>query len=550
MAWSSTVRSFSALLGVCLLVTCTPAPSEATPQAGAVAGSFTIAGTVVSRVDGHPLARARVNVRMVSNAKNVWSMVTSEDGRFVFNGLPAGKYSLFGAKRGFIPSGYDEHEQFSTAIVTGTNLDTGNLVLRLPPVAVISGKIVDETGEPVRNAVVRLYRYDHNQGVGQVRGVRATQTDDQGSYEMAPLIPGTYFLSATATPWYAVHPSSQPGEQNNNAVTAVDRTLDVAYLMTYYGDVTDPDSATPIPVRGGDRLEADIHLSPVPALRLLFHVPGDGSGGFTFPQLQQSSLDGSEPVQVAGSQMISPGIMEVTGIPAGRYDVRIIGNASGGQMNGVDLSTDGQEVDTSVAQALSNVTLTVSVPEKEKVTPQIGVALRSGRRVVVGQMVNAKGEVVFQQIAPGQYDIMAWGLSKPYSIAHISAAGAKVSGHTLTVTAGASPAVSLTLVAGTTEIQGVVHRGGKPFAGAMVVLVPGNPDADHDLFRRDQSDQDGTFSLRGVIPGAYTVLAIENGWELDWSQPGVLAAYMKHGQPIAVGSQSVRLPGPIEVQSK
>jgi hypothetical protein len=99
----------------------------------------------------------------------------------------------------------------------------------------------------------------------------------------------------------------------------------------------------------------------------------------------------------------------------------------------------------------------------------------------------------------------------------------------------------------------VAKRAGKAFAGAMVVLVPKNPESERDLFRRDQSDLDGTFSLHGVIPGFYTLIAIENGWDLDWSQPGVIAAYRKHGRAIQVASQSARLTNvtePIEVQSK
>ncbi len=49
----------------------------------------------------------------------------------------------------------------------------------------------------------------------------------------------------------------------------------------------------------------------------------------------------------------------------------------------------------------------------------------------------------------------------------------------------------------------------------MIALVPRDPDADRELFRRDQSDLDGTFSLGNVIPGEYTVVAIENGWDLN-----------------------------------
>jgi hypothetical protein len=173
--------------------------------------------------------------------------------------------------------------------------------------------------------------------------------------------------------------------------------------------------------------------------------------------------------------------------------------------------------------------------------------------VLAWQPVDPKGEVVSQQIAAGRYEVLVWGAEKPYSIAHMAVGGAEVSGHTLTVPAAASLSISLALVGGSAEIQGSVKRAGKAFAGAMVVLVPKNPELDRDLFRRDQSDLDGTFSLRGVIPGSYTVLAIENGWDLDWSQPGVIAAYVKHGRPIEVGNQGGRpidLREAIEVQSK
>jgi hypothetical protein len=68
----------------------------------------------------------------------------------------------------------------------------------------------------------------------------------------------------------------------------------------------------------------------------------------------------------------------------------------------------------------------------------------------------------------------------------------------------------------------------------MVVLVPQSLQGNADLFRRDQSDSDGTFSLYQVVPGRYTVVAIENGWNLDWQNPDVLRPYLEHGQSIEV----------------
>ena len=138
------------------------------------------------------------------------SVVTGDDGKFTFNAIPAGKYSLAGTKRGYITAAYDQHDQFSTAIVTGADLDTENLVLRLAPAAVISGKILDESGEPVRHASVTAYFDDHSSGVDQIRQARGTQTDDLGAYELPSLNPGTYFLSVDAKPWYAIHPASTP----------------------------------------------------------------------------------------------------------------------------------------------------------------------------------------------------------------------------------------------------------------------------------------------------------------------------------------------------
>ena len=140
-----------------------------------------------------------------------------------------------------------------------------------------------------------------------------------------------------------------------------------------------------------------------------------------------------------------------------------------------------------------------------------------------------------------------------HAIARMSAEGAQVSGHTLNLAAGSSPSLSVTLASGSAEVEGIAKRSGKLFAGAMVVLVPKNPEANRDLFRRDQSDLDGTFVLHGVIPGSYTLLAIDNGWDLDWSKPGVIAVYLKHGRTIQVGSQSgrpINVAEPIQVQSK
>jgi hypothetical protein len=93
------------------------AGARAAPQAADApqtisGGAYRIAGTVVSKADAHPLARARITVRDAKDPQKLDSVITAEDGRFEFTRLPAGKYSLTGAKRGFISASYDQHDQF------------------------------------------------------------------------------------------------------------------------------------------------------------------------------------------------------------------------------------------------------------------------------------------------------------------------------------------------------------------------------------------------------------------------------------------------------
>lgn len=516
-------------------------------------GGFRIAGHVVNSKTGYPLARARVSISDTRNRQRSISLLTSEDGKFEFSGVTAGKFALEGAKRGFIRASYDQHDQFSTAIVTGAGLDTENLTLRLDPVAVLTGKVLDESGDPVRNATVTVYREDHFSGVSRIRRFRAGQTDDRGSYEISPLDAGTYFVAARAKPWYEVHPrKSQPAEAEN-LPTAVDSSLDVAYPTTYYADTTQSDEATPIPIRGGDHLEVDIHLNPVPALHLLMQDV-DGRGGFNMPMLQESSFEGSEQVLSAGVQMVSPGLYEITGLPAGRYTARFSSNGQMGPPNPVDLTTDGQELAAPTGEAPSTLKASVRISRETKLPSPMFLILRDSKgKTVTGREVDAEGQADFGSIAPGIYNFGAYTQNTAYSVVRISTPGSDISGNRLTVTPGSPTAVSLTLVAGVVNVEGFAKRAGKPAPGTMIALVPKDPEHNRELFRRDQSDLDGSFSLRSVIPGAYTVVAIENGWDLDWAQPSVIAHYAEHGESVTIDQRSegtVHLPAVVEVQPR
>lgn len=514
------------------------------------AGPFRIAGTVVSAKDGRPLPRARVSILDTTNRQLEQSMITGEDGHFEFEGVRAGKYALQGARRGYLAAGYDAHQQFSTAIVTGAGLDTENLVLRLAPEAVLEGHVVDETGDPVRHATVTLWRDDHSSGVSRIMRARVSSTDDLGAYEFAFLNEGTYFLSASATPWYAVHPRATP--QKGAGPSAVDRSLDVAYPVTYYADATEADEATPILIRGGDRLDIDLHLSPVPALHVIFRQEQKQGEVFS-PMLAKRVFDGTDATQgVEMMNMVEPGTLEVVTAP-GKYTVRIPTGGGGMQTSEIDITQDGQEIAAGSGEQLGSVTAAVKIAGVERLPQPLYIALRDSRnRVVGGQQVDPQGQASFRDLAPGNYQVLAGSPQRAYAVISISSQGAQTSGHVLPVAPGAALTVGLTLAQGLANLEGFVKKSGKGVAGAMVVLVPKNPELNRELFRRDQSDLDGSFRFPSVIAGSYTVIAIENGWDLDWAKPAVLAHYSSHGQPLVVApsERPIQLPSPVELQPK
>jgi Carboxypeptidase regulatory-like domain len=528
--------------------------AQASPQlpVGSI-GLFRIAGIIVSASEGHPLSHARVSLQDVQNLQDQIFIVTGDDGHFEFANLHAGKYSLVGAKRGYITAAYDEHEQFSTAIVTGAGVDTENLTLRLVPTAVITGHVFDESGEPVRNAAVTLWRDDHSSGVSRTVRAAADGSDDQGAFEFAPLNAGTYFVSVAAKPWYAVHPPSIRPTGTPDAPTAVDRSLDVVYLPTYYAGATEVEDASPILIRGGDRFDLDLHLMPVPALHVLLRIPPPEGGSFQLPSLFKRDFDGPQQAIQPEVQMPAPGVVEITAAP-GKYELLMPPrNNQLGQTSEVEITQDNQELDTSAGQALSNISAKVEVIGETAFPPQLSFALRNAHhRIVAWGEVNPAREVTFANVVPGNYHLVVGAASRAYSVISMKVNGSQVPGHLLTVPAGANLALSLSVAGGTGDINGIALRAGKGAAGAMIVLVPKDPEANHDLFRRDQSDLDGTFTFRSVIPGAYTAIAIENGWDLDWSKPAVLLRYVARGQNILVGGprNAIQLQNPIEVQSK
>ena len=546
--------------------TTTPAattPAQTAPQP--THQGFRIAGIVVDALSGQPVSLASVAIAPLSHGEEreiTTSVITGTDGRFVFAGLSQGKYSLVGRAHGYSYQSFERHDQYATAIAAGPDTDSEHLVFRLQPDASIDGQVTDENNDPVQYAMVRLFSSRASNGLRKTIPMEQTQTDDQGHYHLAHLEPGAYYLSVSARPWYAQN--VRAGNPYNQVFDAAqkeekdreDVALDVTYPLTFYPDATNWADASPLQLAPGAKETANVVLRAIPSLHLRIHTGGSAQnpviGHMIFPRISQRIFgDYLDSVYNAPDSWVAPGVIEISGLAPGRYVVEI--PPSTGQEKGVsrawyreiDLTGDA-DITASEGPSFAGVSGTIlfedaAVPKGASIQ-----LLQPDTSETYHSEISSKGEFDFppDSIKAGRYLLVLSG-GRGFYVKKLVATGAKLAGRAIEFGAGANVHLAVIASAGAARVDGAAMHDDTPFAGAMIVLVPSDAANNAPLFRRDQSDSDGTFTLADVVPGQYTVIALANGWDLDWSNPTVLQPYLKRGVSVQVppdGKLQVKVP--------
>jgi hypothetical protein len=161
----------------------------------------TLRGHITRQDDGRPIRGAQLTLSPVpARSGRTYTASTDENGFYELTGIVPRQYQLDVAKSGFVSAGY------------------GNTTLRgpTPPLEVrpgevkqrvdlalarggsISGRIVDETGEPMAGAQVSVSRPVVRDWRSTLQGEGpAVTTDGAGRYRVFGLRPGRYFISVT-----------------------------------------------------------------------------------------------------------------------------------------------------------------------------------------------------------------------------------------------------------------------------------------------------------------------------------------------------------------
>jgi hypothetical protein len=519
-----------------------------TGAAGAqsVARGYRVAGTVVNSATGEPVRGAAVALLTVADSQAVASTESRDDGSFAMDGLSAAKYQLIASKRGFSTGYYNQHFDYNSAIVTGPNQQTDKLIFKLAPSGAIAGVVTADGGDAVEGAAVLLFEKPHRhlpgEGIEQVQNV---QTDDTGAYEFAGLEPGDYLIAVKSQPWYAMHRDApdartQPTEQ--------EAALDVAYPITYFDSTTDESSASPITVAMGARVTADVTLHAVPALHLSMQAARRPNGGISRVELIQTVF-GKE-VEGEGGGDVSRGQTSVdfAGVAPGHYQV-----TQGDPPRFVEVdATTSQQVDPSAGVPTQKISGTVQTADGQPYTGRGVVVLEpaEGGGPAVMTSPIGQGTFSFVDVPVGSWQIEVVAEAQIPVLAIGPRGGKAQAGNRVTVEDKPLTLV-VTVSAGNTRLEGFALKNGRGLAGAMVILIPKDLSAIAELARRDQSDSDGSFALLNVAPGDYTLVAIENAWDIDWFDPAVISRFLPHGISVTVKSTSDKtqhLASPIEVQ--
>ena len=207
-------------------------------------GSAAIQIRVVRAETGEPLRKALVSLTPSGYPPDTLKPAfTDDNGRLVLASVPPGRYRIDVGKAGFVMP------RRISAQIDVADRATEAVEIRMLPGAAISGRIVDEFGDPVERASVSADIVGRTElgALSTTRAATAT-TDDRGEYRIGRLPPGTYVVSVVvpqASPGALVTVTDSGGTQllvRNNA----------ASVRNYYPGVRGLGQSQPFTLRAGD----------------------------------------------------------------------------------------------------------------------------------------------------------------------------------------------------------------------------------------------------------------------------------------------------------
>ena len=495
----------------------------------------------ITRADGLPIARATISTRVTSifqgQVQQTFTLTvsaqTDEDGLYEIGDLPAGKYRVNAAKLGYTSAALENLDLAEGQ--TKTKID-----LTLLRYSAVTGRVLDEFGDPVENVPVNLSRITFEAGrrrlVG-VRGVPTTSTDDTGRYRLYGLEPGQFIVNAS------------PGQVVPNQLMS-----DLAgYAATYFPGTSNVREAQQVPVpRAQDVTGLDFTLVPtqtasVAGIKLGADEPMGGS-----LSLMESARSGAIITPAVGARIKDDGSFEFPSVAPGEYVIQAdrgrVNTGNEGDFVSQFVTVNGRNVGDLMLRASPGSTISghvvfdgdgpapsyrqlTVVPDRADLdrTPNNGsIAKAEVRADLSFEVTGVHGP---RRIGTNRI-VSGWGLKS------VIANGVDVTDRPIDFgTASQSLSdVQVILTNRLTEIMATAQNSrGEPTRDFTLLVFPGDRErwyAGSRYFKRAAPEPAGYATVRGLPAGEYLVVALSNAAVLKdsfdaWQDPDFLESLIQ-----------------------
>src|SRR5918993_4868116 len=513
---------------LCLSLLLLQAPRDRVPgpDAAPPTGTAVISGRVTARDSGQPLRRAVVTLfgqvgerrRDSGGAESPRRRVhrtvrTNSEGRFEFAGLPAGSYRVLAAggphRSHYLPLNYAARSAMD--IGKSIELAEGQRVqahFALQRGGTLSGRVLDDTGEPVSQVTVGPVRVSRS-GTFEPVG-HSDQSDDQGRFRIYGLQPGEYVVTAEAR--------DQGPEVEGRPE---------GFAVTYFPSAVSEHEAARVRVGLGDEAaDLEIVLVRTRTFRITGSLTDSSGAPVTRANVSLLRVHGSGYTFGAGVSMSGDGLFSINNVIAGNYllSVRPTRDPDAPpdtirrrEFALVPLSVDADVQDLVVTtQPGTTITGRVSFAEGTPAAlPEMTVfAQTSDRLPSVGSTpqstVGADLRFTLTDLF-GHYSVRPAGLPHGYTLKAVLLGGTDITSTDVEFKPEHNGQLVVVLTSRASVIEGAVtDASGQPASEVSIVLLPEDKSSWSwgNMRTRVTFGSDGRYRLEGILPGRYYIVAV------------------------------------------
>ena len=502
----------------------TPSQGGRPPQPNANAdqppGTATLRGHVFDASTGQPLRKAQVRIVQQMDApagpafgpRENRMATTDAQGAYEFKDVRAGRYMVMANKGSFVSMQYGQMRPTESGkpIQISDNQTIERVDLALPHGGIITGRILDEYGEPLSDVMVAPQRFQYVQGQRRlISAGRTVNTDDLGEFRIFGVPPGQYYLQAT---WRG---ENFMGPPNTNE----QRT---SYAPLFFPGTLEVSQATRLTVGVGSEIsDVVMTMKPVKAVRVSGSIvdsmgrPMNGmlmiSQGFPFGFMTGAPVRPDGTFTLTG---LSPGDYTITAQQMGNPDAEVATTkVTVGSEDVVGLQLVGAKPVAVRGRVLVDPAAAASLPPRlmlqaspvQMMTPMLGPRAPAP----------VQDDMTFELKAPpGLYrvNILPGGMGWAIRSVRVSATDVIDSGFEVKTNQEIS-GLEIELTNKLTTISGLVTNARGAAVKDYTTLVFAQDSARWTGNTRYQSsgrpDQDGRFKITGLPPGEYYIIALD-----------------------------------------